>query len=131
MPISFQAATVDINTPKWGVVVTFSADYEEDAEEERYVTLQRKNEFSRQDIALGMDNVHIECCGQGWSWYGHIKSVVLSRNHLDINLDREAAEYMFSDGCIEVKFYVDSTKYVELQTALRQIFRNADYYQEI
>lgn len=131
MSISFQASTIEITTPDWGVVVTLSADYEDDADEEWYLTLQRKDEYTRRDIALGMNNVHIECCGQGWSWYGHIESVHLSRRCLDIVLDREAAEYMFNDGRIEVEFSVDSTEYVELQTALRRIFHGLGYYSEV
>jgi hypothetical protein len=130
MSIAFQATIIDISTPRWGIVVTLSADYEEDAEEERYVTLQRKDEYTRQDVDLGMNGVHIECCGQGWSWYGHIESVALSRDRLDIVLDKEAAEHMFNDGRIEVGFSVDFAKYLELKTALRRVFHGLRHYNE-
>lgn len=131
MSIKFYAEIIEIDTPKWGIAVTLSADYEDDAEEERYVAFQRKDEYTRRDVSLGMNDVHVECCGQGWSWYGHIESVVFSRARLDIALDKEAAEYMFNDGRIEVEFAIDDKKYLELQTALRRVFRGVKYYSEI
>jgi hypothetical protein len=49
-------------------------------EDDFYLMLQHKDEYSAQDIKLGMNLPYIEYCGQGWSWYGHIQNFSLKRN---------------------------------------------------
>jgi hypothetical protein len=109
-------------------LIVWSVD--EDLSAERYLMLQRKSEFSEQDVRLGMADVYIECCGQGWSWYGHIVSFELSPDKVRVQLDSEAAKRMRDDGHIEVTFTANAVRFTELQTALKQVFDGYSYYKE-
>src|SRR5262245_51156815 len=125
MAISFHADLVDISRRDWGRLVTWAV---EDPEAERYLGLQRKDKFTEQDIKFGWDKVYIECCGQGWSWYGHILSFELFRDRVRVKLDAEAAKHMRNDGQIEVTFKLSEDRFAELQRGLSQIFDGFSYY---
>jgi hypothetical protein len=126
MPIEFDAKHVHISKEEWGWLVGWSVD--ENLASERYVMLQAKDEYSAEDARLGMDDIYIECCGQGWSWYGHIQ--MLSRNRIDVQLDREAAERMRSDGRFVVTFSIEDEEWGKLQGVLKHVFTGHSYYEE-
>ena len=64
--ISFHANHVTVTREDWGDLVLLSAD--EDSEQ--YLMLQAADSDDDQDVRFGMDDIYIETCGQGWSWYG-------------------------------------------------------------
>lgn len=66
--ISFHANHVAVTREDWGHLIMLSVD--EDLDSEQYLMLQRKHRFTDQDIRFGMDDIYVETCGQGWSWYG-------------------------------------------------------------
>ena len=76
--IYFHANHVAVTRENWGDLVVLSAD--EDLVSERYLMLQAKDRYDEQDVRLGMDDIYIETCGQGWSWYGGIELFELTRN---------------------------------------------------
>jgi hypothetical protein len=71
MPTEFDARHVQASKEDWGHLVIWSLD--DNLEAEQYLMLQAKDEHTEQDVRLGMNDVYVECCGQGWSWYGHIE----------------------------------------------------------
>ncbi|MBL8264984.1 Imm10 family immunity protein [Steroidobacter sp.] len=128
MPIEFDAKYVHVSKEAWGWLVTWSVD--ENLAAERYVMLQAADKYSAEDARLGMDDIYIECCNQGWSWYGHIQAFKLSRTHIDVQLDHEAAGRMRSDGRFVVGFSIDDEAWGKLQRALEQVFAGRGYYSE-
>ena len=65
-----------------------------------YLTLQHKDKHSESDVSFGWDKPYIEYCGQGWSWYGHIESFELFRDHVVVQMDSEAAARpLCQDSC--------------------------------
>ena len=103
---------------------------DEDLEAERYLALQRADTVSDEKRRWGMDGVYVECCGQGWSWYDHIVSFELARDRVRAQLDSEAADRMRDDGRIEATFSLSDDCFVQLRQALRDIFRERDYYMD-
>lgn len=128
MTIEFDAQHVLISKEEWGWLVIWSVD--ENLASERYVMLQAKDEYSRDDVRLGMNDIYIECCGQGWSWYGHIESFVLSDKRIDVQLDRGAAEHMRNDGRFVATFSAHDEERTQLRDTLRQVFHGCGYYKE-
>jgi len=126
--ISFHAQLVDVSRKDWGWLIAWSVD--EDLARERYLVLQRKDEFTEQDTSFGWDNVYIECCGQGWFWYGHIVSFELLPERVRVQMDAEAAKDMRDDGHIEVTFELSAERFAELQRALSEVFDGYSYYKE-
>ena len=120
MPIAFDAAIVRATDEGWGTLVVFSAD--ETFEAERYLMIQRAHSFSEQDIRFGMNDVYIETCGQGWSWYGHIESFQLYPDKVAVQLDGVAAAYMRDTGAIEATCHWPPERFADLRAALRQAF---------
>lgn len=84
------------------LIVTFGAPSTEG--EDFYLMLQHQDEYDEQDAELGMDQPCIEYCGQGWSWYAHILSFDLHRDHVRVQMDAPAAQEMDNDGLLEVRF---------------------------
>jgi hypothetical protein len=78
--IRFHANHVVVTREAWGDLVVFSVD--ENLASEQYLMLQAKDQHDDRDVRLGMDDIYVETCGQGWSWYGNIKSFELSRNRV-------------------------------------------------
>jgi len=100
--ISFEASEVSIKQEPWGDVVILGAD--EDSDPDKYLALQKKDSYDEQDIRLGINDVHIEVCGQGWGWYGNIAGFDLTRGRIFVQLSSEAAAEMEDDGKVEVTF---------------------------
>jgi hypothetical protein len=126
MAITFHAHTVDISEEHWGIRVMLSVD--ETLEAERYLMTQRKHTFTDQDVRLGMDDVYLETCGQGWSWYGHIASFQLFDDRVRVQLDEAAARRIDGDGVIEATFDLTKEKRAALRTALGKTFAGRVYY---
>ena len=119
---------LDISEEDWGVRIILSVD--DTLEAERYLMTQRKDTFTDQDVRFGMDDVYIETCGQGWSWYGHIESFELFDTRVRVQLDAEAARRIDDDGVIEVSFDPMGEKRAALRAALRRTFAGRAYYSD-
>lgn len=128
MPIKFNASVVRATEEDWGTLIIFSVD--ETLEAERYLMIQRAREFSNEDVRLGMNDVYIETCGQGWSWYGHIVAVELLKGMIKIQLDAEAAARLDDNGLLEVSFHVPEDEFTHLRASLRRAFVGRTYYSE-
>jgi hypothetical protein len=127
--IAFHANHVSVTREDWGYLVVWSAD--DDLASEQYLMLQAQDSFDEQDVRLGMNDVYIETCGQGWSWYGNIDSFELAEDRVRVQLSGRAAARMGNDGRIQATFVLDALKYQELKTALKHIFRSSAYYREV
>lgn len=75
-----------------------------------------------------MDDVYIETCGQGWSWYGHVDSFELFDDRIRVQLDAEAAHRMADDGVVEVGFDLTDDERAALRAALRKTFAGRTCY---
>jgi immunity protein 10 of polymorphic toxin system len=126
MPIQFNAPFVSATDQGWGTVITLSVDH--NLEAQRYLTIQRAHEFSAEDVRSGMNDVYIETCGQGWSWYGHIEAVELLRGSIRIQLDAEAAAELDDTGEIEVRFDLPEVEFADLRAALQRAFAERPYF---
>ena len=128
MTIEIEAAYVQVTKEKWGNLIIWSVD--DNLEAEKYLMLQAAYEYSEQDIRLGMNDIYIECCGQGWSWYGHIEAFRLSRRQVEVQLSPTAAEHMHNDGQVLAHFTVPDDEYQALRSTLRDVFNGRAYYSE-
>jgi Immunity protein 10 len=128
MAIIFHASMLDISEEDWGIRIILSV--EDTLEAERYLMIQRKDTFTDQDVRLKMDDVYIETCGQGWSWYGHIDSFELFDTRIRVQLDAEAARRIGDDGVIEVSFAPTAAKRAALRAALRRSFAGRACYSD-
>lgn len=128
MTIEFDGRHVLLSKEGWGWLVIWSVD--DNLASERYVMLQAKDAYSQEDVRLGMNDIYIECCGQGWSWYGHMESFVLADQRIDVQLDRTAAEHMRNDGRFVVTFSVEQEQLRKLRDTLAQVFNGRRYYAE-
>ena len=126
--ISFHATHVSVTKEDWGTIVMWSAD--DNLASERYLVLQAADEYDEQDVRLGMDDIYIETCGQGWSWYGNLESFELTRNRVLVQLSHEAATHMGNDGKIEATFFLGAGAYKRLRKTLQKIFEGKDYYRD-
>lgn len=72
------------------LVVSFGGEPIEGGVE--YLTFQQSlDDYTDDDIALGMDHPYIEYCDQGWGWYGHMTQVELARDRLVVAMNASAA----------------------------------------
>ena len=126
MAILLQADEVTIEKPDWGWHVLWGTQGQ--VIDEKYLALQRADVFTEQDRRFGHDKPYIECCGQGWSWYGHILLFELHRGCVKVQLDQEAAQHMKNDGAIDVTFDLDDPGFLKLADALLMVFRGFNYY---
>jgi hypothetical protein len=126
MAINFRAHVVDTSEESWGIRVFLSVD--DTLAAERYLLTQRKHTFTDEDVRFGMNDVYIETCGQGWSWYGHIESFELFDNRVRVQLDPEAARHIGDDGVVEVSFDLTDEKRSALRVALRRTFAGRACY---
>ena len=125
--IAFHANHVTVSHEEWGYLVVLSQEADS---AEKYLMLQARDRHDDQDVRLEMNDVYVETCGQGWSWYGNIVSFELTADRVSVQLSVEAAARMHNDGRIEATLSLDATKYSELRAALRQVLRSSDYYIE-
>ena len=128
MPTRFLATRFSV-TEEDGVLVT-ALGAESVEEDDFYLMLQQKDRYTEQDAKFGMNQPYIEYCGQGWSWYGHIESFQLQRDHVKVQLDMEAASHMRNDGLIEVEFKLNDGEFNQLRQALKRTFRDRQYFTE-
>ena len=126
MAITFHAHVLDISEEDSVTRVILSVD--DTLEAERYLMTQRKHAFSGEDVRFGMNDVYIETCGQGWSWYGHIDAFDLFDNRVRVQLDAEAAHRIGDDGVIEVSFDLTGDERAALRAALRTTFAGQKCY---
>ncbi|HJP58838.1 MAG TPA: hypothetical protein VJ865_02525, partial [Gemmatimonadaceae bacterium] len=63
--ISFWANHVAATREEWGEQVVLSVDG--DLAAERYLVVQGSDSYDEQDVKLGMNDIYVETCGQGWS----------------------------------------------------------------
>jgi Immunity protein 10 len=129
MAITFHAHMLDISEEDWGTRIILSVDGTLEAE--RYLMTQRKHTFSEQEVRFGMDDVYIETCGQGWSWYGHIDVFELFDNRIRVQLDAVAAHRIGDDGVIEVSFDLTDDERAALRAALRKTFAGRTCYVDL
>ena len=126
--INFHANHVAVTREDWGDLVVWSVD--ENLASEQYLMLQAQDDYDEQDVRFGMDDIYIETCGQGWSWYGNIELFELARDRVSVQLSREAASEMGNDGRVEATFSLDETAYARLRKILQKIFDGKDYYRD-
>ena len=126
MPVGFVATDFDagLENDVWVAVLGAPSTGEDDF----YLMFQNKEKYSRQDVQLGMNQPYVEFCGQGWSWYGHMKKVELQRSMIRVCMDNEAAEHMKNDGILEVQFNLPDSQFVQLQSVLQSIFGSVEYF---
>ena len=128
MAISFRAEHVQVSRETWGHLVVLSVDKTREAEQ--YLMLQGREHYSERQVQWGQNCPYIECCGQGYSWYGHIVSFLLAPSQVEVQLDAEAASHMQNDGRVEVSFSLSPVAFEQLRAALQKIFRGCSYYAE-
>lgn len=126
MTISFDATYTDVSKESWGSIVTFAESKNTD---DQYLMFQAKDEYDKQDIKLGMNDIYIECCGQGWSWYGHIVSIVLTPKTITVQLDNEAADEMSNNGLIQINLLIEQSEISKLKSEFSNIFSGKCYYE--
>ena len=126
MPISFHASHLRITQEEGLTVVILSVD--DNLEAERYLMFQREERPSADQVRFGMADVYVETCGQGWSWYGHIESVRLTRTSIAVQLDAQAAHEMRDTGYVDVTFELAPDRFHALREALRTVLRGRDYF---
>jgi immunity protein 10 of polymorphic toxin system len=123
--ISFHTNHVSVTREDWGELVFFG-----DESSEQYLMLQAADSYDDQDVSLGMDDIYIEICGQGWSWYGNIEVFKLRRDRVFVQLSPEAANEMRDDGKVEATFELDKTEYARLRKTLQKIFEGKEYFRD-
>jgi hypothetical protein len=97
----------------------------------RYLMLQRSYVFDEQDIALGMDRVHIERDSQGYSAYGGITRFDLHRNRALISLDAATALRLGDEAEFEVRFDLGDRRFEELRAGLAEVFKGFDCFADL
>ena len=126
MTISFDATYTDVSKEPSGSIVTIA---ESNNTDDQYLMFQAKNEYDKQDIKLGMNDIYIECCGQGWSWYGHIVSFVLTPKTITVQLDNEPADEMSNNGLIRINLLIEQSEFPMLKSEFSNIFSGKSYYE--
>jgi immunity protein 10 of polymorphic toxin system len=94
----------------------------------RYLMLQRSHEFDEQDVALGMDHVHIERDSQGYSAYGGIMRFELRRDRAMISLNAVTARMLGNEEEFEVKFDLEDGRFEELRAGLAEVFKGFECF---
>jgi hypothetical protein len=97
----------------------------------RYLMLQRSYVSDEQDIALGMDRVHIERDSQGDSAYGGITRFDLHRNRALISLDAATALRLGDEAEFEVRFDLGDRRFEELRAGLAEVFKGFDCFADL
>jgi hypothetical protein len=128
MPTNFDAHEISVTKELDANVIALNG--QSDGDEDIYLVIQYQDEYTDQDIHLGTAQPYIELSDQRWSWYGHIEKFELSRDRIQVQMDRSAALEMKNDGEFEVRFILDDLKFAELRTALECAFHRQAYFHE-
>lgn len=128
MPEGFSATQFSVSRDDGVLIVALGAPSTE--QDDYYLMLQRNDREREEEAGLGMNMPHIEFCGQGWSWYGHMLQAVLERNAITIHMNSEAAQRMRNEGALRVTFSLTEEQFSQLKSALREVFRGEGYYAE-
>jgi Immunity protein 10 len=90
--------------------------------EDNYLMIQQSlDEYDEQDIRLGMNTYHIERDDQSFGGYGGVEKINLSRNAIEVKLDKTGRENLQCDG-VEIDFETDDENYEILTEKLKYIF---------
>jgi hypothetical protein len=128
MSPTFFASQVAASDEEWGHLVLLGSIQEVDGQP--YLMFQRSYESSPDDVRLGQDRPYVEIGNQGWSWYGHIESLVLGRDQLTLQMDQEAQNQMQNDGKFIASFNLDRQAFEQLRTKLKQVFESFPGFHE-
>lgn len=125
---TFAATEVSVLEEHGVLVTTLSAPSTED--DDFYLMFQHKEQYTAQDVKLGMNEPYVEYCGQGCSWYGEMEAVELLANRLRVRMSKVAAEHMQNGGLLEVSFALGGSEFGQLRNALRRTFNGQPYFVE-
>jgi Immunity protein 10 len=90
--------------------------------EDNYLMIQQSlDEYDEQDIRLGMNTYHIERDDQSFGGYGGVEKINLSRNAIEVKLDKTGRENLQCDG-VEIDFETDDENHEILTEKLKYIF---------
>jgi hypothetical protein len=126
--VQFHANTVVVDDSDEDYILVGFAD-EADGRYRDSLVLQRSYEFDEQDVALGMDQVHIERNEQSRGGYGGILRFELRRDRVAVALDSRMAAQL-GDDAFEITFAIDEDAFVQLRAGLRAVFRGFQSLQE-
>lgn len=126
MPVGFHAITCTVTYESDVLVTALGAPSTEG--DDFYLMFQHKPAYDEQDVKFGMDRPYIEFCGQDWSWYGHILSVRLRRDRMQVQMDEDASKHMDNDGHLEVTFALDEAQFNALRSAIGTTFNGETYF---
>jgi hypothetical protein len=121
--VRFEANKVAVVDSEGSILVGFA--YELDGDYREALLLSRSHEFNEQDVALGLDQVHIERNDQIQSGYGGIERVVLSPEHVRVVLSGRTAESL-GDKEFDISLSLTADEYDRLRQGLRLVFRGFD-----
>ena len=125
MKQSFKATCVHAEDMGDYLLVGFADDKYETVD---YLTFQRSHESDEQDVALGMDTVHVERNDQAHSDYGGMRCVILFPNLLRVEFDESGMEFMDGLDHTEVEFDLPLERFEALRSALKRCFAKLDFY---
>mgnify|MGYP001370109741 CR=1 FL=1 len=123
MPISFTASKVAATDEDWGRLVLFGDI--ENMDGSPYLMFQGTYAYTEQDVQHGQDQPYVEIQNQGWSWYGHVTRLELSRDSLTLQMDEVASKQMENDGGVQVFFKLDDEAFSHLSSQLGAILGTA------
>jgi hypothetical protein len=126
--VTLRANTVVVDTSDEAVVVVGFAD-ESGGQYRDGLVIQRTREADEQDVAPGMDRVHIERQDQSSGGYGGIVEFTLYRDHASLAVDSEMARKL-GDRDFAILFQLEDDRFEELRAGLRLAFRRDETFHE-
>jgi len=124
MRATFLATTVSASDEDGILCLAFASN---DRDEGPYLIVQRSEEVSEQDAALGMDGVYLEYESQSRSTYGHVSLVKLAPSRFSIQLDEGGIEAMQGISEIAVTFSVSASQFATVAELAKRIFHDIPY----
>jgi hypothetical protein len=121
--VRFGANKVAVVDHLGSILVGFA--HEQDGDCKEALLLSRSHEFDEQDVALGMNQVHVERNDQIQSGYGGIERVVLCPEHVRVVLSGRTAESV-GDSEFEIGLALTPDEYERLRQGLQLVFRGFD-----